>query len=300
MTSKIKEGEIPMKKLMIAIVATVVAVCADAKLTKNSTEAEFRAVADAVLACESADAAAKLAMKENLWAASIFPQFATFRSEYDARLAAKLAGLALADYAAPCWTISVWDKVSEQSCRLLKVPEKTPFVYSRAKQINCYMIPHWVAAKGNMGDAVGVLNEMITTRNVFFNIHRTQTAVDSVSMVKKSIQSKAEKSVKKWLRRTGRSFVTKDGVNPCAMKMEELNTALNAPRLAGLNEWLTDMGLEYRVDTSSLPSAGAVNELKEKVLDGDKNLDPATKVTLYICLGVDGYNAFVKDYNGDK
>lgn len=113
-----------------------------------------------------------------------------------------------------------------------------------------------------------------------------------------SIQKEGARQVKRFLRRSGKGFVIKNGVNPCAPYMEELNAALNAPRFNGLNEWLAKVGVTNRLDTSRLPTPAQVTELTEKILDGDKEIGHNNYV-LRICLGVDGYNAFVKQYNGD-
>ena len=286
-----------MKKIML-IAAVAIACSAHAKLTKDSTEAEFRAVADAALACTNARGVAMMLQTNDFWACSIGPRLANFRTAYDAQLANKLAVMHTLNF--PIWVLPAWPLVSELGCEARGVKTNTPYIYGKAKELNCYLIPRYVAGLGDFDVAVGVLSEMIAKRQVYFTIHITEKAIDHIATVKRIIQRGAEKSVKRWLRKQGKSFVTKDGVNPCAEKMTVLNAALNAPRLAGLNEWFADMGLECRVDVSGLPAAGAVEEIKEQVLDGDKNLDASTMAMLYICLGVDGYNAFVKEYNGDK
>jgi hypothetical protein len=115
---------------------------------------------------------------------------------------------------------------------------------------------------------------------------------------KDAMQKAAVKAVKKYIRSQGKSFVTKDGVNPCEIYMTDLTTALDAPRLAGLDAWYKSIGLAG-IDLSALPSEAEVEHLRQDVLDGTKDLDSRTKVILHICLGVEGYNAFVKEYNGD-
>ena len=116
---------------------------------------------------------------------------------------------------------------------------------------------------------------------------------------KKNMQKVAVKAVKKYIRSQGRSFVAKDGVNPCEAYMTALTAALNAPRFAGLDAWYKSIGLAG-VDLSALPSEAEVAQLRQDVLDGTKDMDERNKTILCVCLGVDGYNAFVKEYNGDK
>ena len=282
-----------MKKLTMAMAAAAVAACAEARLARDSAETEFRAVADAVLACTNAHQAAVLALGENLWAAGNSDRLDAFRAEYDARLAAKVAGSAHV----PCWPLRAWPKVAEAGCAANRVAERNPYILGKARELGVpALIPWYVASAGGTEVAANVLSEMVAKRDDYF----TAYDIAQLAQVKRCIQKDAEKSVKKWLRRQGKSFVTKDGVNPCAKKMEALNAALNAPRLAGLNEWFADMGLECRVDVSTLPTDAEASALKAAVLDGDKDLTGAVKRDLYLCLGVDGYNAFVKEYNGDK
>lgn len=106
------------------------------------------------------------------------------------------------------------------------------------------------------------------------------------------------KAVKKYIRSQGRSFVAKDGVNPCEEYMSGLTAALNAPRFAGLDAWLKSIGRKG-VDLSKLPTEEYVEKLKRDILDGDKDMNERNTTLLKACLGVDGYNAFVREYNGD-
>ena len=89
-------------------------------------------------------------------------------------------------------------------------------------------------------------------------------------------------------------------MNPVEQYLTRLNTALNAPRFAGLNEWLADLGYKERMDLSGLPTEQEISALKESVMYGDKAMNDYVKILLCTCLGVDGYNQFVKEYNGDK
>ena len=107
-------------------------------------------------------------------------------------------------------------------------------------------------------------------------------------------------AIRKYLRSQGRSFVTKDGVNPCVELMKELNAALNSPRLGGLNAWLEKVGVSARLDESQLPTEEFVTQLKEDVLNGERDMTENVAFVLKVNLGVDGYNEFVREYNGEK
>ena len=107
-------------------------------------------------------------------------------------------------------------------------------------------------------------------------------------------------AIRRHLRSQGGSFVTKDGANPCVELMKELNAALNAPRLNGLNAWLEKVGVPARLDESQLPTEEFVAQLKEDVLNGERDMTENVAFVLKVNLGVDGYNEFVKEYNGEK
>ena len=49
-----------------------------------------------------------------------------------------------------------------------------------------------------------------------------------------------------------------------------------------------------------MPSEADVAKLREDVLMGDRDMGNYAKSVLGVCLGVDGYNEFVREYNGDK
>ena len=278
-------------KNIIAIIAVSSTLCANAKLTKNSAESEFRAVAESVLAATNAETAATIAYRENLWAAAHNDNLARFCAEYDERIADKCRGVKL-----PCWAFKAWPKVAEFGCAIQKVAERNPYIYSKAKELNVEIFtPAKVAQVGGIEIAANILAEMISKRNDYYGF----LCIDSFAAVKTYIQKDAVKIVKKWLRRQGKSFVTKDGINPCADKMEDLNVALNAPRLMGLNQWFADMGVQCTIDISTLPTPSEIESIKSAVLEGETDLTDSIKIDLYLCLGVDGYNQFVRAYNGE-
>ena len=286
-----------MKKLMIATILTTIALCAGAELNTNSTEEEFEAVANAMLACSNADSAVQIAKSEKFFYMSNEPRLALFRKSYDAKLAEKFS-TATKKKSLPVKMLPTWPEVAELACAARGATTETPYTYGKAKEFGCCLTPIDVANNG-IEVAAGVLSEMVVKRSAYFSIYSDMTPAKGINAVKRSIQRQGEKAIRKWLRRHGKSFVTKDGVNPCAEKMDALTAALNTPRLAGLNEWFEGVELSCRVDLTTLPTAAEIDALKTAVLDGAKELTPQTTVELYLCLGVDGYNAFVKEYNGD-
>lgn len=114
------------------------------------------------------------------------------------------------------------------------------------------------------------------------------------------------KQVKKYLRSKGKTFVAKKTVvdgkevieNPLELPMKELTDALNAPRYAGLNEWITKYEADWeKIDVSSwLPTPEQMAETMNAILIDETKLDKHA-LNLRFHLGVDGFNAFIKEYN---
>lgn len=144
---------------------------------------------------------------------------------------------------------------------------------------------------------VGLLNECINLKDGKL---RDNYGYFNVQDIRKRIQELAPRKVKKYLRSQGKSIVTKDGVNPCEELITELNTALHAPYFNGLNAWLATVGVNASIDVSKLPTAAAVQQLKADILSAEKDMTPMDDFILKVCLGVDAYNQFVKDYNGES
>lgn len=119
-----------------------------------------------------------------------------------------------------------------------------------------------------------------------------------IARIKHWLQTTAVRVIRLHIRAQGKSFVTKNGVNPCESYMTSLTAALNAPRFAGLDEWLKGVGCKG-IDLSRLPTEEYVAQLKTDILNGDKHMTDYNRGILFVCLGVDGYNAFVREYNGE-
>ena len=108
----------------------------------------------------------------------------------------------------------------------------------------------------------------------------------------------APDAIKHKIRGEGRSFVTKDGINPIQVFVDKLVDAFNAPRLTGFDAALRECGMDYGlVFEEKLLSSEEVDTLKMKVLNGDVPFDASFGQKLRTHLGVDGYNKFVKLYN---
>lgn len=119
-----------------------------------------------------------------------------------------------------------------------------------------------------------------------------------------SCQKKALVAVKRAIRAKGGSFVAKEGGgNPVEAPLNALTDALNAPRFAGLvawcDEWCPEASAAAARIVAALPSEEEISEMKDKVYFGELDFKPEYKGYLRACLGVEAYNAFVEEYNGD-
>ncbi len=169
-------------------------------------------------------------------------------------------------------------------------------VQAREKGLHVNVIT--VANRASTDELVDLFNEAFALSDGKRNPEYYYYAVRELSV---QLQKKTQRKVRAYLRSQGKSFVTKDGVNPCETVMGELVTALNAPYLNGVNEWLEKVGAtDKRIDVSKLPGETEVAQLKADILNGDKDMSADYEFVLKVCLGIEGYNSFVKEFNGEE
>lgn len=117
-------------------------------------------------------------------------------------------------------------------------------------------------------------------------------------LVVPTLLKKIVPEIKMWLRKSGKSFITKeDGVNPVQEEIDALQNALNAPKLAGLREWVARVYPDYQWIEPDWKSDEEINQLKEDIFYGQKDFTTQYKILLQTYLGTDAYNAFVEEYN---
>ncbi len=122
----------------------------------------------------------------------------------------------------------------------------------------------------------------------------------SLAGVKERIKKEAAPLAKRSLRGKGRSFVTKDNVNPLEAEMRPLVDALNAPKLQGLEAGLRGLGVEI-ADIPRDPAVwDPVAAEKDAVFNGEKPARPGADGGIILLLGPEGYNAWVKEFNEGK
>ena len=122
---------------------------------------------------------------------------------------------------------------------------------------------------------------------------------DDLGALKKDVLRSSLRIMKRALRRKGMSFVVAaDGTNPIQTAVDGLSAALNAQKMDGVREWVSewDPGTEWVAPAWMSDEATA--ELSESVFFGDTDFDRRAQFRLCAVLGVVRYNAFVDRYNG--
>lgn len=151
------------------------------------------------------------------------------------------------------------------------------------------------------------VNKMINSRTAsivdlvdFLLLGGSNKHVGDMDWAKNQIKTMAVPYLKRSLRAKGKSFVTKDGVNPVEVGMKAVVDALNTPKLQGLEAALRGIG----VDITDIPRApkiwDAINAEKDAIFYGDKPAHPEYDGGIMLLLGPDGYNTWVKEFNGGK
>lgn len=135
--------------------------------------------------------------------------------------------------------------------------------------------------------------------NLAVEAHVFTTSATGGKMVDK-VLGLVQKDVKRAIRAKGQSFVAKDGKNPVQDEIDALSAAFNAPRCAGVKEWVAKVYPDYKWTDSAELSGKEVDELKERVMNGDSPFDDRNQAVLRFYLGVEEYNRFVKLYNGEE
>lgn len=218
----------------------------------------------------------------------------TYCAEVDAALVA--LGLVGADWA-HTYAKTRFPLIDAAAYEKTGLATNAPYIVSLGQKYGCGSSVPGVSQSCTFAELIGLLNENL---NLVDGRCRRQYDYGTIERLRKAIQTAGVRVTKKYLVSQGKSFVTKDGVNPCEGIMTELNTALNAPYFEGLNAWLTKMGVAASIDVSKLPTAAAVQQLRTDILNADHDMVRTDEFILKVCLGVDGYNAFVKRYNGEQ
>lgn len=117
--------------------------------------------------------------------------------------------------------------------------------------------------------------------------------------VRTGVLRAAIQPVRRWIRAEGGTFVGKEGAKQVKAKLDALAKELNAPRFGKAGEILKEIGIdvEWREVKSRILGDTEVAEVRTKLMDGETAFSQGLQYRLCVALGVDGYNAFVKEYN---
>ena len=118
--------------------------------------------------------------------------------------------------------------------------------------------------------------------------------------VRNGILNSAVLPVRRWIRAGGGSFVGAEGAKKVKAKLDELAKELNAPRFGKAGAMLKEIGIEVEWEEVQARILGdtEVAEIRTKLLNGETAFLQGLQYRLCVALGVDGYNAFVREYNG--
>ena len=133
-----------------------------------------------------------------------------------------------------------------------------------------------------------------------FALQTACTGIPPAGFVRSSILNAAIVPVRRAIRAEGGSFVGKEGAKLVKAKLDALAAELNAPRFGKAGKLLAEIGMdvEWEFIQSRILGDAAVTEIKTRLLGGEIPFSQELQNKLCIALGVDDYNAFVKEYNG--
>ena len=122
----------------------------------------------------------------------------------------------------------------------------------------------------------------------------------SPANARNAVLSAAIVPVRKAIRADGGSFVGKEGAKLVKDRLDALAAELNAPRFGKAGKLLAEIGIEVEWEfiQSRILADAEVGKLKTRLMDGEIPFDGALQNKLCVALGVEAYNAFVKEYNG--
>ena len=123
-----------------------------------------------------------------------------------------------------------------------------------------------------------------------------------VGGLRRDILSAAVVPARRTIRAEGGTFVGKTGGARVKAILDGLAAELNAPRFGNAGKLLAEIGIEVEWDfiQSRILGDAEIAALKAKLLGGEIPFDGTLQNKLCVALGVEGYNAFVREYNGGE
>ena len=118
--------------------------------------------------------------------------------------------------------------------------------------------------------------------------------------VRNTVLNAAIVPVRRTIRAKGGSFVGKDGAKLVKAKLDALAVELNAPRFGKAGKLLAEIGMDvdWEFIQSRILADAELDGLKARLMGGEIPFSQELQNKLCVALGVEAYNAFVKEYNG--
>lgn len=137
--------------------------------------------------------------------------------------------------------------------------------------------------------------------NYYIELRATgNISVNSISSQNKNIINLLLPKVRRHMRQLGESIVTVGETNPVQEKVNEIISALEAPRCAGFKELVLRYYPDFDWIDVKFLTDDEINSLKDEVYNGDVRFSENRASLLFVHLGVTAYNEFIREYNGDN
>lgn len=133
-----------------------------------------------------------------------------------------------------------------------------------------------------------------------FALQSAASGVVNPATVRNGILNSAILPIRRQIRAEGGSFVGSKGAKAVKAKLDALAAELNAPRFGKANKILEGLGIEVEWDyiQSLVIDEKKIEATKALLLDGEISFDSTLQNRFCVAMGVEAYNAFVREYNG--
>lgn len=165
----------------------------------------------------------------------------------------------------------------------------------RYRQVEVSLLANYYACSMAEGGFISTLmfsknRKLFQSENCFETI-RDKIAVSAGNVIKRKLREDKEKGIGNGF------FVGPDGVNPVEKPMKDFIAALQAPKCAGLKEWIAIYFPDYEWVEPEWRTDKEIEALKDEIYWGEKKFGLRYKIILSGHLGLEGFNEFVKKYN---
>lgn len=277
-----------MKKLILSIALTATSIIPNT----SSADGELIALCEQMLELCNTNScydAYKFQRKNKIF--SRLKNYDDLRLEYDEKFAAKGYGVR--------WNLyKTWPKVSALDRKQKGLDKDIPGTIAIAEKYDINITMY-----GLLREAYLTPDEMITVYNDFLLLSdRYYVPLEHLSILEQYFDERVYTLPRDYLESQGKSYEkdSETGEDPCAPYVEAYRKAIQAPRLAGFNEWLASVGVTNRIDTTRLPTEARITEISSNILNNVWGLTKSNQIRLRLCLGTDKYNEFLEKYASEE